>query len=105
MKKQPNTQDKALAELLKKESYQAADNEWFTKRVLNRLPEKRRSTRWLRVGLYGLVIAGVFGCWLWYSHSQDTSVMTVRNLICYASMLCGCMTVSGIAIFDFIKSE
>ena len=32
--------DIKLAELLKKDGYQADENEWFTPRVLNRLPEK-----------------------------------------------------------------
>ena len=60
--------DIKLAELLKKDGYQADENEWFTPRVLNRLPEKPRSSKWLKVAIYAVVIGGVIGCWLWYLH-------------------------------------
>lgn len=103
--KHTNTDDKTLAELLKKSSYHATENEWFTPRVLNRLPEPRHTTLWLRVALYAIVIGGVFGCWIWFSHTQDSSVITVRHLICYTSMIGGCMAVTGIAAIGFFKSE
>lgn len=97
--------DIKLAELLKKDGYQADENEWFTPRVLNRLPEKPRSSKWLKVAIYAMVIGGVIGCWLWYLHSRDTSVITVRDLLTFAGMICGTSAVACIAIIDFVKSE
>ena len=97
--------DIKLAELLKKDGYQADENEWFTPRVLNRLPEKPRSSKWQKVAIYAMVIGGVIGCWLWYLHSRDTSVITVRDLLTFAGMICGTTAVACIAIIDFVKSE
>ena len=54
-----------LAELLKKESHQPEANEWFTPRVLNRLPEpQHRSGIWLKVLLYAVVMLGVVAWWM-----------------------------------------
>lgn len=99
-------EDMQLAELLKKGSHQATENEWFTPRVLNRLPEKRHSTRWMKVMLYAIVLIGVLGCWMWYSNKvQNANVITVRDLLMQTGMICACITVAGVAAFDFIKSE
>ena len=54
---------------------------------------------------YAVVIGGVIGCWLWYLHSRDTSVITVRDLLTLAGMICGTTAVACIAIIDFVKSE
>lgn len=103
MKKEKD--DIELAKLLKENSCQASDNEWFTPCVLHRLPEKRRSVKWLKVIIYAMALAGVVVCWLWYSSKQDSSVVTVRDLLTYACMAGGSMAVASVAIIDFVKSE
>lgn len=103
--KRTDHDDIKLAELLKKDAYQTSDNEWFTPRVMNRLPEKRHSAKWLKTLVYALALAGVIGCWLWYCGTQDTSVITVRGLLSYAGMLCCSIAVACYAIVDFMKSE
>ena len=105
--------DIKLAELLKKDGYQADENEWFTPRVLNRLPEKPRSSKWLKVAIYAVVIGGVIGCWLWYLHSRDTSVITVRDLLTIASgdsrlskdKCCRYLTQVGLCANDYLDRE
>lgn len=103
--KRTDPDDIKLAEMLKKDAYQATDNEWFTPRVMNRLPEKRHSAKWLKTLVYTLALAGVIGCWMWYSSTQDTSVITVRDVLSYACMLCSSIAVACYAIVDFMKSE
>ena len=99
-------EDILLAELLKKECHQAETNEWFTPRVLNRLPEKPRSSgKWLKVLIYATVLLGTVGCWFVFCHHQDTNVITVRDIITNALMLMGCLTVAVVAIVDFARPE
>ncbi|MDO4510673.1 MAG: hypothetical protein Q4B68_02510 [Bacteroidales bacterium] len=100
-----NKDDMELAELLKKGSHQESENEWFTPRVLNRLPEKRRSSRWMKVVLYAIVLAGVIGCWMWYNSTHDMSVITVRDVLLFATMICSSMAVACVAVIDLVKSE
>ena len=40
MKKNENI-DNELRQMIKDGAYEAAENEWFTRRVLNRLPERK----------------------------------------------------------------
>ena len=48
MKHFDNTDDMELSRLLKEQLPEAGRNEWFTRKVMNRLPEKQqRSFGWL----------------------------------------------------------
>ncbi|MGM9868155.1 MAG: hypothetical protein ACI30R_00825 [Sodaliphilus sp.] len=99
-------EDMLLAEMLKKESLKPEANEWFTPRVLNRLPEKRHhSGLWLKVLVYGLVILGVVAWWVYYCHNQDTNVITVRDIITYATSFMASLAVLAIAIIDFARTD
>ena len=101
-----NTEDMRLAELLKKESHQPEANEWFTPRVLNRLPEKQhRSGIWLKVLLYAVVILGVVAWWMYFCHDLDTDVITVLDIITYATAFMASMAVVVVAIMDFARTD
>ena len=52
-----NSDDIKIAELLKKEVPNCPENEWFVKKVLNRLPEKRPSF-FSRAEIFSFVAAG-----------------------------------------------
>lgn len=67
--------------LLKKSVPEATANEWFTKRLLNRLPEKSHSYRWVEGAIYVVAAMVCVLCWLLYIKSHDFSVLTVRDLL------------------------
>ena len=75
-------EDEKLARLLKRSSEQAQDNEWFTARVLNRLPPKQPKS-YRRVGnvLYLIAILVCAGCWCWLLMCGDFEVITVRHIV------------------------
>lgn len=79
-------EDIQLGALLKEQAYKADDNPWFTPRVLNRLPERRRSLRWAWVGICVVALVVCALCWLWVISSHDYTVVTVRDLTDYAIM-------------------
>lgn len=80
--------DNKLKQLLKEQSQQPAKNEWFTPRLLNKLPQRATSTtRWATV--LAMVAAGIacFGAWVLYFKTSDFTVITVRDLIYFATLL------------------
>lgn len=81
-------EDEKLARLLKRSSEQAQDNEWFTARVLNRLPPKqRKSCRWVGNLLYLVAILVCAGCWCWVLMYGDFEVITVRDIVNFIIMI------------------
>ena len=80
-------EDKVWGDLLKQESHQPDENEWFTRRVLNRLPEREhRRLRWVWAVLSVLAFMACTLCWVWLLHDQDRAVITMRDLINFISM-------------------
>ena len=80
-------EDLALGRILKEGAHQAPENEWFTRRLLNRLParEQRRSRLvWAVVSVVALVMC--VGCWLWLVGTQDPVAFTMRDLTHYVLM-------------------
>lgn len=83
-------EDEKLARLLQRYSHQETGNEWFTPRVLNRLPEKPqnlKTSHWVAHLLYALAILVCAGCWLWIYLYSDLSVITVRDVLYFAFMI------------------
>ena len=64
--------DNTLKQILRKGAHEADENPWFTKRVINRLPQKqRKSGRWIIYSVCFLVIAGC--ALLWSDNFSDTT--------------------------------
>ena len=82
-----NEEDKRLASVLKQGAHDPGENPWFTKRVLNKLPEKReKGTSWSSVVLYAVALVACVLCWLMLLHGQDYAAITVRDLLYNAMM-------------------
>ena len=81
MRKTENN-DNELRQMLKNGAYDAGNDEWFTKRVVNRLPERPDRSA-LRLGWLFYLAAALIcvGFWLWICYSSDLTVVTVRDLI------------------------
>lgn len=84
----PTAQDKELARLLKQESYTAEENQWFTARVVNRLPAKHSRTASVMATLMFVVAAiACVAFWVWLTREQGRSgVLTVRHLVYFAAI-------------------
>ena len=99
-------EDIALGKLLKQECHQPEENEWFTPRVVNRLPMKEHRSRrrvWSVISLVALVLC--VGCWLWLIAGKDHMVVTVRDITHYVIM--GAVTVLALwqVITEAVKME
>ena len=84
--------DVELGELLKKESFDAAPNQWFTHRVMHKLPMKKNNIA-LHFAWFFYIAAALVcvGYWLWLFFFNDNTVITVRDLLYFA--IAGIVTV------------
>jgi hypothetical protein len=83
-----NQEDKKLAQVLKQAAHDPGENEWFTRRVLNKLPEPKPKFRgsWATTVVYALALAACVVCWLLMCRNQDWGAITVRDLFYHATI-------------------
>ncbi len=74
--------DIELSELLKKESFDAPPNQWFTHRVLHKLPMKKNNSA-LHMAWFFYIAAALLciGYWIWLFFFNDNTVITVRDIL------------------------
>lgn len=81
--------DKQIKEFLKRELPQAPVNPWFTRKVMNRLPEKRTNwVAWIENAgfLAATITLGIF----WYiliTTTTNSDVITVGDIFNYVVMI------------------
>lgn len=77
--------DIELGKLLKQGAYDAEPNQWFTHRVLHKLPAKKDNTALHMAWLFYIAAALVcIGYWIWLFFFNDNSVITVRDILYFA---------------------
>lgn len=76
-----NEEDKKLAQVLKQGAHDPGENPWFTKRVLNKLPEKRSHGSWATTVVYAIALVACALFWLMMWRGQDLGTFTVRDLL------------------------
>ena len=76
-----NEEDKKLAQVLKHGAHDPGENPWFTRRVLNTLPEKREQSTWATTIVYAIALVACVLCWLMLWHVQDWGAVTVRDVL------------------------
>ena len=76
-----NEEDKKLAQVLKQGAHDPGENSWFTKRVLNKLPEKRSHGSWATMVVYAIALVACALFWLMMWRGQDWGTVTVRDLL------------------------
>ena len=81
-----NEEDKKLAQVLKQGAHDPGENPWFTRRVLNKLPEKRPRRSWATTVVYAIALVVCVLCWLMMWRGQDWGAITVRDLLYNATM-------------------
>ncbi len=83
-----NEEDKKLAQVLKQGAHDPGENPWFTRRVLNKLPEKQPRGSWATTVIYAIALVASVLCWLMMWRSQDLGAITVRDVL-YNALMCG----------------
>lgn len=81
-----NLEDNKLAELLKQGAHDPGENPWFTRRLLNKLPERHERGSWLMPVLYAVAIIACCLCWFMMLRSHDQGAITVRDVLYNATM-------------------
>ena len=76
-----NEGDKKLAQVLKQGAHDPGENPWFTRRVLNKLPEKRSQGSLVTTILYAIAFVACVICWLMLWRGQDWGAVTVRDVL------------------------
>lgn len=93
-------EDKKLALVLKQGAHDPGENPWFTRRVLNKLPEKRPQGSWSTTVVYAIALVACALCWLMMWRGQDWGAVTVRDVL-YNFMMGG---VTLIVLWQTISS-
>lgn len=87
MKHFDNIDDKELARLLKEQLPEAGRNEWFTRKVMNRLPEKQqRSFGWLLPLAFTVSIILCLVGWVYFLHNLNLEIILVRDVVTLATL-------------------
>ena len=74
-------QDKKLAGFLKSGARQAQDNQWFTMRVLNKLPVPDVDFASLGKVCYAIAFVVTLACWYLFLRDFSVFVITVRDIL------------------------
>ncbi len=86
--------------IFKDKAHKPGENPWFTRRVLNRLPEKEETTSMIPtetlVYTIGLILC--FLCWIFLFHTDYFDVITVRSLIYIGTLAIGSLLLTIQAI-------
>ena len=105
MNKINNSDDKKISELLQKELPEAGKDQWFTKRVLNRLPpykprysigEKVLTTLCCLILLVGLILESV--------HIATSPVLLVGDLMMMGVLFVSSLALAGWIVYPLLKN-
>jgi fatty acid desaturase len=100
-----NEEDKKLAQMLKQGAHDPGENPWFTRRVLNKLPEKRTRGSWATTAVYAIALVACVICWLMMWRGQEASgVITVRDVLYNVMMGVVTITVLWQTIASFLHA-
>ena len=99
-----NEEDKKLAAMLKQGAHDPGENPWFTRRVLNRLPERRSRGSWLTMVIFAIALVACVLGWLMMLRGQDFAVITVRDILYNAMMAAVTFTVLWQTIVSLIHA-
>ncbi|MEF9924633.1 MAG: hypothetical protein RR854_08695 [Muribaculaceae bacterium] len=91
--------DTYLKEYLKKELPQAGKDEWFTRKVMNRLPDKKRNYAWIEYVAYAICGIICVCYWAQFVRGLNGSAITVGEILKYFSLL----AVSVVLVWQMIR--
>ena len=76
-----NEEDKRLAQVLKQGAHDPGENPWFTRRLLNKLPERGEHGSWSTALIYAIALVACVLCWMMMWRGQDWGAVTVRDVL------------------------
>ena len=97
-------EDKKLAQVLKQGAHDPGENPWFTRRVLNKLPEKQPRSSWATTVLYAFALVASAVCCLVMWRGQDWGAVTVRDILYNAMMGVVTLTILWQTIASFLHA-
>ncbi len=98
-----NAEDERLAKLLKDNAPDVKPNEWFTRRVMNKLPERRRNFRWLMPIVYAVAFVACLVMCVKFMMGYSDAVITVRDVLYFAVMVAVTLFVGCQMVLDFAR--
>lgn len=99
-----NKEDKRLAQVLKQGAHDPGENPWFTRRVLNKLPDRRPRASWATTALYAIALMACILCWILLLRGQDWSAVTVRDVLYNVMMAAVTLVVSWHALSALLSA-
>lgn len=100
-----NAEDNKLAQLLKENAHQAKPNEWFTPRVVNRLPESGRNYRRLLPVVYAIAFVACVVMCVMFVKNQDLLAVTVRDVLYFTVLLVVTLYVGCQFVLDIVHED
>ena len=100
-----NAEDERLAKLLKANAPDVKPNEWFTPRVMNKLPERRRSFRWQMPLVYGVAFVVCLVLCVKFMMGYSQSAITVRDVLYFAVMIAVTLFMGCQLVLDVVRDE
>lgn len=99
-------EDMEFMHLLKDNTPETAENPWFTRKVMNRLPQKHsHATFWVSVIGYGLCTLLVILCWCSYFIHLNVNLITKGDALAFFAMLSFSSYLVFLAINSAIKRQ
>ena len=98
-------EDIKLAEKLKNSAPQAPENEWFVRKVMNRLPQKRRPV-YSRAEVFTLVLSAILllvGWCMQISHMLTSPVITSLDLVYSGVLFISSLAFMGYVAYPMLK--
>lgn len=92
--------DIELGNLLKASQPKAGKNEWFTRKVMNRLPERRRTFGWVRHVVFLLCFVICAFSWAYLIATQNYDVIIVKDVVAFVTLF----AVTIVLIWQFLQS-
>ena len=82
-----STEDIEFANLLKERTPKVEQNPWFTRKVINRLPDKENAQPvWIYTIALCAAVVVLVAAWAFYLSNVSLYVVTVRDIITFISM-------------------
>ena len=100
-----NAEDERLAKLLKANAPDVKPNEWFTPRVMNKLPERRRSFRWQLPLIYGVAFVVCLILCIKYVMGYGETALTVRDVLYLVVMIAVTLYMGCQLVLDVVRDE
>ena len=99
-----NFRDDEIRRMLKTEIPSERNNPWFTRKVLNRLPPRRRRSNPIEKWMFLIIVIGVtIGLVLQSAHMLNAQVIYVRDFVMMGAFLLTFLGLSIWIIYPYLR--